>query len=124
MAPPEWGQERSRLSRHTQSRSRDRRRRETLEEVSAPPSGSARRHREGDEGGDAWPLDDSVSTVLLDPCAAQVAGCDEAKKEVMEFVEFLKEPDRFTKLGAKIPKGALLCGPPGTGKTLLAKATA
>jgi AFG3 family protein len=55
---------------------------------------------------------------------ADVAGCDEAKKEVMEFVEFLKEPDRFTKLGAKIPKGALLCGPPGTGKTLLAKATA
>ena len=55
---------------------------------------------------------------------ADVAGCDEAKREVMEFVEFLKEPDRFTKLGAKIPKGALLCGPPGTGKTLLAKATA
>ena len=53
-----------------------------------------------------------------------VAGCDEAKKEVMEFVDFLKEPARFTKLGAKIPKGALLCGPPGTGKTLLAKAVA
>lgn len=53
-----------------------------------------------------------------------MAGCDEAKREVMEFVEFLKEPSRFTKLGAKIPKGALICGPPGTGKTLLAKATA
>jgi len=55
---------------------------------------------------------------------ADVAGCDEAKKEVMEFVDFLKDPARFTRLGAKIPKGALLCGPPGTGKTLLAKATA
>lgn len=55
---------------------------------------------------------------------SNVAGCDEAKKEIMEFVDFLKEPERFTKLGAKIPKGALLCGPPGTGKTLLAKAVA
>jgi hypothetical protein len=55
---------------------------------------------------------------------SHVAGCDEAKKEIMEFVDFLKEPARFTKLGAKIPKGALLCGPPGTGKTLLAKAVA
>lgn len=55
---------------------------------------------------------------------SSVAGCDEAKKEIMEFVDFLKKPDRFTKLGAKIPKGALLCGPPGTGKTLLAKAVA
>lgn len=45
-----------------------------------------------------------------------VAGCDEAKKEVMEFVEFLKEPKKFTDLGAKIPRGALLCGPPGTGE--------
>jgi AFG3 family protein len=55
---------------------------------------------------------------------ADVAGCQEAKKEVMEFVDFLQDPSRFTKLGAKIPKGALLCGPPGTGKTLLAKAVA
>jgi AFG3 family protein len=43
-----------------------------------------------------------------------VAGCDEAKREIMEFVDFLKDSSRFTKLGAKIPKGALLCGPPGT----------
>ena len=55
---------------------------------------------------------------------ADVAGCDEAKLEIMEFVDFLKDSSRFTKLGAKIPKGALLCGPPGTGKTLLAKAVA
>ena len=53
-----------------------------------------------------------------------VAGCDEAKVEVMEFVQFLKNPGHYKELGAKIPKGALLVGPPGTGKTLLAKATA
>mmetsp|Transcript_27322 Transcript_27322/g.50369 ORF Transcript_27322/g.50369 Transcript_27322/m.50369 type:complete len:692 (-) Transcript_27322:280-2355(-) len=53
-----------------------------------------------------------------------VAGCDEAKVEIMEFVDFLKNPQKYRELGAKIPKGALLVGPPGTGKTLLAKATA
>ncbi|MDN5212384.1 ATP-dependent zinc metalloprotease FtsH [Fulvivirgaceae bacterium BMA12] len=53
-----------------------------------------------------------------------VAGLDEAKEEVKEIVEFLKTPSKFTKLGGKIPKGALLVGPPGTGKTLLAKAVA
>lgn len=53
-----------------------------------------------------------------------VAGLEEAKEEVKEIVEFLKNPSKFTKLGGKIPKGALLVGPPGTGKTLLAKAVA
>ena len=53
-----------------------------------------------------------------------VAGCDEAKEELQEVIEFLKEPEKFKKLGAKVPKGVLLVGPPGTGKTLLAKATA
>jgi cell division protease FtsH len=55
---------------------------------------------------------------------ADVAGLDEAKVEVMEIVDFLKNPKKYTNLGGKIPKGALLIGPPGTGKTLLAKAMA
>lgn len=55
---------------------------------------------------------------------ANVAGCDEAKDEVKELVDFLREPGKFQKLGGRIPRGVLLVGPPGTGKTLLAKAVA
>lgn len=66
---------------------------------------------------------------IIDPAEINVAfkdvaGCEEAKIEIMEFVNFLKNPQQYTDLGAKIPKGAILTGPPGTGKTLIAKATA
>ena len=55
---------------------------------------------------------------------ADVAGEDEAKEALVEIVDFLHEPEKYAKIGAKLPKGALLVGPPGTGKTLLAKAVA
>ncbi len=65
-----------------------------------------------------------IDNTLIDVNFTSVAGCDEAKGELMEIVDFLKSPERFEKVGAKIPKGALLEGPPGTGKTLLAQAVA
>jgi cell division protease FtsH len=55
---------------------------------------------------------------------ADVAGCDEAKEELVEVVDFLKSPRKYTEIGGKIPKGVLLVGPPGTGKTLMARAVA
>jgi len=67
-------------------------------------------------------LFDKSTSVSIDFKA--VAGLEEAKVEIMEIVDFLKNPDKYTKLGGKIPKGAILVGPPGTGKTLLAKAVA
>jgi cell division protease FtsH len=65
-------------------------------------------------------IDENSNTVTF----ADVAGCDEAKEEVFEIVDFLKDPQKFQKLGGRIPHGILLVGPPGTGKTLLARAIA
>ncbi len=65
-------------------------------------------------------LDENSNTVTF----ADVAGCDEAKEEVNELVDFLRDPTKFQKLGGRIPRGVLLVGPPGTGKTLLARAIA
>lgn len=65
-----------------------------------------------------------VQGVKITTKFSDVAGMDEAKQEILEFVNFLKKPEKYKKLGAKIPKGALLVGSPGTGKTLLARATA
>jgi cell division protease FtsH len=65
-------------------------------------------------------LDESTNQITF----ADVAGCDEAKEQVSELVEFLRDPGKFQKLGARIPSGVLMIGPPGTGKTLLAKAIA
>ncbi|CBH15841.1 metallo-peptidase, Clan MA(E) Family M41 [Trypanosoma brucei gambiense DAL972] len=65
-----------------------------------------------------------VDLTGLDVTFDTIRGCDEAKKELKEIVEFLKEPEKFHKLGGRLPKGALLVGPPGCGKTMLAKAIA
>ncbi len=88
------------------------------------------RQMQGGAGGKGGPMsfgkskarllsEDQVKTTLAD-----VAGCDEAKEEVGELVEFLRDPGKFRRLGGRIPRGVLMVGPPGTGKTLLAKAIA
>ncbi|WP_409318529.1 ATP-dependent zinc metalloprotease FtsH [Pseudomonas sp. KCJK9016] len=88
------------------------------------------RQMQGGAGGKGGPMsfgkskarllsEDQVKTTLSD-----VAGCDEAKEEVGELVEFLRDPGKFQRLGGRIPRGVLMVGPPGTGKTLLAKAIA
>ncbi|TSK13375.1 AFG3-like protein 1 [Bagarius yarrelli] len=81
----------------------------------------------GGKGRGLFGLSESPAKVIRDNTDVKfkdVAGCEEAKLEILEFVNFLKNPQQYQDLGAKIPKGAVLSGPPGTGKTLLAKATA
>ncbi|RCX07409.1 ATP-dependent zinc metalloprotease FtsH [Marinomonas foliarum] len=88
------------------------------------------RQMQGGGGGKGGPMSFGKSKARLLPedqiktTFADVAGCDEAKEDTEELVDFLREPSKFQRLGGKIPRGILMCGPPGTGKTLLAKAIA
>ena len=88
------------------------------------------RQMQGGAGGKGGPMSFGKSTARLlsedqvKTTLADVAGCDEAKEEVGELVEFLRDPGKFQRLGGRIPRGVLMVGPPGTGKTLLAKAIA